>query len=233
LRQKFYSGLQEEYARKFAELQSLALLETNHYGHISTSWTSLSTYIPLIRQRFHVAESYLQPFETPYAYPWVVTLSHTRFWESPAWGRLFFTLSVGMDWNNSVRSKLLSPTNLVDYKRQGGTDTLRLFEIGSENGHIGTYQNFFTPVGNIQLIYFPPDSHIGLSFRLEKNVGIYPALNGKLGFPLVLIDKKGDPAANFEFQIRYMDLSHTLAPRQGANISIGLTVGIPFSKIIY
>jgi len=235
LRKKFYAGLKEEYARNFANLQSVALLETNRYGRISTNWTSLSTYIPLIRQQFYVAESYVQPFEKRYAYPWVVTLSHTRFWENPAWGRLFFTLSAGIGWNNSARSKRLPLMNLAYYKSQGGTDTLRLAELGAESGYIGAYQNFFTPVGHMQLIYFPPDSHIGLSFRLEKNVGIYSALNGRLGFPIVLIDKKGDPAANFEFQIRYTDLSNKLSSPQGAgvNISIGLTVGIPFSKIIY
>jgi len=70
---------------------------------------------------------------------------------------------------------------------------------------------------------------------LEQNFGRYNALNGKLGIPLVLINKKAEPSINFEFQIRFFDISNKINSANGpANkTSIGVSVGIPFSKIAY
>ena len=60
-------------------------------------------------------------------------------------------------------------------------------------------------------------------------------LNWMIGVPVVLIDKEGAPATNFEFQIRYFDVFNTESGGRNFTdkVSVGLTVGVPFSKIIY
>jgi hypothetical protein len=51
----------------------------------------------------------------------------------------------------------------------------------------------------------------------------------------VLIDKKGAPAANFEFNLHYFDINHAVFPDRAFkdNVYIALTAAVPFSKIIH
>lgn len=236
LQEKFYSDLKEEYTLKFADLQYSTLVETNYYNHVTACWTSISTYIPLLRQKYFVAESFSRNFEEIHAYPWELTVSHTRFWEGRKIGRIYFTLSAEVLRNNSIRSDALYKTNRTDYKNLGGTDTLHFTATEpNEDVFIGFYKSFFTPVINGRIIWFPFDSHVGVSVRMDQNIGTDKSLTGKFGIPIVLIDKKGEPAANFEFQVRFFDLNNETMPvkKIGDKTSVGLTVGIPFSKIIY
>ena len=100
---------------------------------------------------------------------------------------------------------------------------------------IGNFKNFITPAVKLNFVYFPHASHIGISTSLEQNFGSYKAFNFTVGIPVVLIDKTTAPAANFEFRVIFFDLSHKVYPgrKLGDNISVGMTVGVPFSKIIY
>jgi hypothetical protein len=125
-------------------------------------------------------------------------------------GRLFLTLSGDAYLNNSA---------------------LR----SANEQYFGAYKNFITPVVNLQTIYFPPASHIGMNLAVEQNIGTYNALNGIVGIPIVLIDKAGHPAANFQLQCRFFDITNKVLPNKDLfdKTSVGLTVGVPFSKIIY
>lgn len=89
LRKIFYLNLKEEYSRKFAELQSEALIETNNYNLVTTYWTSIGAYIPLVREKFYVANSFAGNFKNEHLYPLEVLLTHTRFFESRKYGRFF------------------------------------------------------------------------------------------------------------------------------------------------
>lgn len=64
---------------------------------------------------------------------------------------------------------------------------------------------------------------------------MYKALNGKIGLPIVLIDKKGDPDITFEFQVRFFDISYKVQPaiKLSDKTSVDFIIGVPFSKIVY
>jgi hypothetical protein len=217
LRHDFYAGLRAVYLQKFFEAQSAALINSTGYKLITDHWTTAGIYIPIIPQRFEVSPTNTTNFTDRYNYPVAISISHTRFWTGPKLGRLFFTLSAGCSLNNTVQTGLLP--------------------IAGNNGlYSGDYRNFLNPSVSGKLAYLPLDSHVGLSLRLEKNFGTYHALNGIVGIPIVLIDKKGVPAINFECQLRLADLNHTqqgFFVLPGNRTSVGLTVGIPFSKIVY
>ena len=129
----------------------------------------------------------------------------------------------------------MEQVNYDQYKTAGGADTLQLMDRKIKEISVGAYRNFLTPAVKFGFVYFPPSSHIGISSSIEKNIGTYQALNLTLGIPVVLINTIGAPAANFEFQVRYFDLSHSIFPgkKSSDNISVNFTVGVPFSKIIY
>ena len=199
LRQKFNNDMSDYYSWETARQQSDTLIETENYDLVSTSWTSISGYVPILPEKY----------SNNYGYPISLTISHTRFLESRTTGRFFITLSGEAYLNNTVHSHAPDST--------------------------GSYKNFLTPAAKAEIIYFPPDSHVGFNLAIEQNIGTYNALTGIVGIPIVLIDKAGHPAANFQFQFRFFDVSNTILPNRTFydKTSVGLTLGVPFSKIIY
>jgi len=232
LRAGFYADLRAEYLQKFSQAQSDILVNTNNYNLVTDSWTSVGVYVPLIPQKFEISPDLSSDATQHYNYPLELYLSHTRFWESTKFGRVFFTLSAKAFLNNSVQSGTLYNADVTGPDVINGTNTVALNE---GNRFIGDYKNFVTSVAAAKLVYIPTTSHVGASFRIEKNFGSYNALNSILGIPIVLIDKNGVPAINFEAQILFSDMSNSLKGSQLPynKTAIGLTVGIPFSKIVY
>ncbi|MEP7108648.1 MAG: hypothetical protein ABI760_11715 [Ferruginibacter sp.] len=235
MKQKFYEDLKEEYEEKFAKLQAETLTKTNNFGLITTGWTSLTAGLPLAFPKYSIAESLTASFREKHPYPMDIMLSHTRLWESTKIGRLFLTIGGKILLNNSKLSYALSKTNFTEYKNLGGTDTLHLAGLRNDKAYIGNYETFVTPSLTGRLVYFPPASHVGISFLLEQNFGSYNLLNGRLGIPVILINSKNLPAVNFDFYVLFFDMNNKIerAKKYGNKTSIGLGVGIPFSRLIY
>lgn len=233
LRKAYYDNLEYNSNHDFADGQSQALLNTNYYHRLNTHWTSLSVGIPLIRQTYHVAETYSASFATQHSYPVAMVLSHTRFTETPR-GRWFVTFGLSACLNNTFTSNGLTYTTYGDYTAHGGKDTTAL---ASQKGaaYIGTFHRYVTPAASVQCIYFPTDSHIGVSLAAFQNFFTYNELTVRLGIPVVLIDKRGSPAINFEFRLNYYDVTDKVLPDapRSSKLLIGVTVGVPVSKVMF
>ena len=198
----------------YAHKQAVALAGTLYYRVIAFQWTSVSFYVPLITENFQTT---LLPGADPsdrHAWPLHFNITHTRLWEGSKFGRLFATLAGDVSLNNS-------------------RDGYGLTKAG--NLYIGDYKTFITPMIKGQIVYLPTDSHIGVSFLLEQAIGDYHAMNGVLGLPFVLTNKQAEPAMNFEFQVRFYDMGHSIDAGKGLSgrTAIGVTAGVPFSKIAF
>lgn len=235
MRKKFYTDLQEEYEFQYADLQSETLTQGSRYNLYTISWTSISIYIPLITENFNTANSPTEGFVNRHAYPIHLSVNHTRLFESSRLGKLFLNISVAISYNNSKDSYGLNKITFEDYKSRGGTDTIPASSLKANGIYIGNYKSFFTPWIKAQVAYLPTDWHWGISLSIEQNFGQYNALNGIIGIPIVLINKKAEPAINFEFQIRFLDMTGKIDSDKITigKTSIGLSLGIPFSKIAY
>ncbi|WP_073399390.1 hypothetical protein [Mucilaginibacter sp. OK098] len=216
LRLNFYAALRDEYLQSFSQGQSELLINTNNYKLVSDCWTTFGVYLPVIPQKFEIVNMN-NGTRSRYNYPFQVFVTHTRFWDSPKAGRFFLTFTAKTTISNSV---------------QGGNPDLLTTSYGE---FAGPYNNYLTPAISGKFVYIPGDSHVGLSFKTEKNFGAYHAVNSIIGIPIVLIDKKGVPAVNFEAQVCFSNINHTqLRDELSRNKTfVGLTVGIPFSKIVY
>ena len=231
LRKDFYAALRTEYLEKFSQAQSDALLNSNSFNLITDNWTTIGVYVPVITQKFIVAADVNSPAAKRQNYPLELSVTHTRFWESTKFGRLFFTLNGKAYINNSPQGGLL-------YKADSfGETSVAANAVFLDQGNlfVGPYKNFVTPVVSAKLAWLPLTSHFGLSFRIEKNFGNYHALNGMLGVPFVLIDKNEVPVVTFEAQILFSDMTNSIknTALPYNRTAIGFTVGIPFSKIVY
>ncbi len=233
--QNFYEDLKGEYEEKFARLQAETLTKTKNFRHITTNWTTISCYIPLFFPSYNIATNLTTPLAEKHPCPFELSISHTRLWESSKAGRLFITVKGRLLANNAVRGFMLDKTDYTQYKNLGGTDTLRFASLKTDEAYLGSYKTFLTPALSARAVYFPTDSHVGFSVLLEKNFGNCNLLNGRLGIPIVLINSKRLPAMNFEFQIAFFDMTHKISNEKkfGNKTSIGVGVGIPFSRLMF
>jgi hypothetical protein len=204
--------LKAEFLQRFHEQQSAVLIEKNAYRLITANWTSIIVYVPLLSRNYRVLSSPASIAESRNSFDWELSVSHTRFFEGTRLGRLFLTAGAIVYQNNSAAANMLTKTALT-------------------GEYVGIFQRFITPAAKLQLTYIPPDWHFGLSAMVQQNTGTYRALDARLGLPVVLIDKQGDPAVNLEFQLRFADLNHRLLLTQ--RTSVAVTAGIPLSKIAF
>ncbi len=235
MQQDFYSALKEASEEQFASLQAATLTKTNNFKLISTGWTSINAYIPLLSADYFVAASLNTPFQHRHSYPLQLMLSHTRLWESAKAGRIFITLEAGLLLNNSKLSYGLNRITLAEYNSLGGTDLLHAAALKNNNAYIGNYETYLTPSIQGRFVYFPTNSHIGISFLIQQSFGTHQLLNSKISIPVVLINSKKTPAANFDFYVLLVDMSNKIKSSNTlANKTIvGLSVGIPFSRLMF
>jgi len=198
----------------YAHKQASTLTKRFTYKVISFHWTSVSLYVPLITANYQVAPDLSELAATKHSYPLHFNITHTRLWEGSKFGRIYATLAGDASLSNSCSG-------------------YQLYKFGSL--YTGDYKTFITPSVKAQLVYFPANSHIGVSILLKQSMGDYHALDGILGIPVVLINKQAEAAVNFEFQVRFYDMGHSIDTGKGLNgrTAIGLTAGIPFSKIAF
>ena len=231
MQQNYYTDLKAVYEKKFATLQAALLTKTNNFSVIHTHWTSFTAYIPLLFPTYRIASSYSTAFGNRNPYPFHAMLGHTRMWESSKIGRIFLTLNAGLLFNNSKLSYSLSKMNYSEYKSLGGTAVSQTADPGNDKLYIGPYQTFITPGLTARLVYFPSNSHVGFSLLAEQNFGQYHLLNAKLAIPIVLINSKKTPAINIECYLLLFNLANNISGI-GKN-TIGLSIGIPFSRLMY
>ena len=211
-RAKFESDLTAEYTFKYAHDQAVALARTFNYGVMAFNWTSLSFYVPLVTENFESAPTLSDAPVNRHAWPVHIHLRHTRLWEGSHFGRIYLTAAGDLALNNARDA----------------------FD-NDEQLYIGDYRNFLTPALKLQLVYLPTDSHVGVSGSLQQFFGDYHVLNAVIGVPIVLINKNAEPALDLEFQVRFFDIANQLQHAAGTpgHTSIGLTLGVPFSKIAF
>ena len=235
IKHNFYEEFNESVEEKFATLQAETLTETKNFKLISTHWTAIHCYVPVVFSKYSVAPSISEAFQSEKSYPFELTINHTRLWESSRTGRLFATLGGGILLNNSKLSYSLDNINYADYKIMGGTDTQHDEELKNDKAYLGDYNNYVTPSLQYRMVYFPVDYHLGISILVQQNFGIYNFLNTRIGIPVILINSKKTPAVSFEFYVSLTDMTNKTDPAVNpVNKSmVGMSVGIPLSRLMY
>lgn len=235
LRRNFYTALAEEYTTKYAAMQAQTLVDATGKLLMTSNWTSIYAYLPVLPQRFTVTGDYHSNFTEKHAWPAQLVLSHSRIWESRTAGRILATVRGSLLLNNSRQASGLLQTGFAAYQFAGGVDTGYFTSHPQYDVYIGAFRNFITPALSAQLVYIPPGWHWGITGALEQNMGTYHALNAKLAIPMLLINIKGSAQATLEFQVRFSDITNTLnaANRIAGKTAVGVTLGVPFERIAY
>ncbi|MFT3932280.1 MAG: hypothetical protein QM726_01595 [Chitinophagaceae bacterium] len=227
----FLAQLKNEYEEKFALEQAKLLSSTGNFSVISTGWTSFNIYIPAFYPKYTVANSLTDAFSKKHPYPLQLQLGHTRLWENKTAGRLFLTSNAGLLFNNSKLAYGLNRMNYADYKSLGGTDTQYATDPGNNNLYIGNYSNFITLSLNARLVYFPSNSHVGVSVLAQKNWGNFDPLHIKAGIPIVIINKQKTPALMIECYAMFFAITNNIANM--GKTAVGVSLGVPVSRLMF
>jgi hypothetical protein len=235
IEQNFYEELNESIDGIFATLQAETLTKTMNFKLISTHWTSIHCYVPVVFSKYVVAPSQTDAFQKEKSYPFELMLNHTRLWESSRTGRWFATFGGGILFNNSKLSYSLDKINYADYQIMGGTDTQHDEELKNDKAYLGDYKNYVTPSLQCRMVYFPVEYHLGISILVQQNFGSYNFLNTRIGIPVILINSKKTPAVSFEFYVSLTDLTNKadLAKNPVNKSMVGMSMGIPLSRLMY
>lgn len=234
VRQNFYKELKLAYEERFAIMQAGLLSSTGNFKRISTGWTSITAYLPLVFPKYYTAASLTAPVSNKHPYPVCVLLEHTRLWESSRTGRLFFCAGGKILFNNTKLSYGLNKLNSAEYKSLGGTAYQNEPGASDNKMYIGPYQTFITPALTTRAVYFPKESHVGISVLAEQCFGKYNWLNIKLAIPVVLINSKKTPAVNIECYVLFLNCSNqTITASDPGKTQLGLSLGIPFSRLMF
>lgn len=235
VKEKFYDDLESEYYKKFAEQQVDAIKEAEGYNSLRVFWWSLIATIPVTKSEYNVAPTITSDFTTANFYSWSFSATFNGLFEYRKVGTFFLNGSLGMAHNNNIKAEEVKSTSYETYKLLGGTDTVRYASLKSDKAYITNYDAYWTPSVKVQVVYFPPSIPYGFSAQAEKMFGKYDPLNLEFGIPIRLNDKDGDPTVNFKLQYKVADVTGRIIKDKswGEKSTLGLSVGLPFSSIIY
>ena len=231
VKNNFYKSLYDWATERYASGQAELLTSGSNFKLISTGWTSIYLIVPAYFPSYHVSPSFTEAFYNRHPYPLNIHLSHTRLWESSKTGRIFLTLDGSLTMNNSKLGYGLNKYSYAEYKSLGGTNTEFADKPSSSRLYIGPYSTFATGTISAELVYFPRQSHIGFSLGGYQSLGDYHPFSCKVGLPVVLINKQKTPAVQIECYVLFLDLGRTTSVTD--RNSVGISVGIPFSRLMY
>jgi hypothetical protein len=223
-------------------MQAEAIEETdddaNRYNAASTHWLSFLASVPTVN-RYNVASSFKTNFSEKSTSHMEGSVQYTYVNENKKRGTFFFNCSGGVKYNNSISTENLESINESEYLKKGGVDTVSLESFDDDDMYVGTYKVFVTPVTKLQFTFFPNRfqkdwGYVGFNLMYEQQYGVFNPTNLKLGIPFRLNDSEGDPKINFELQMRTEDFtSQENSDSFLSKSSIGISVGLPFSSLIY
>ncbi|WP_222164779.1 hypothetical protein [Edaphocola aurantiacus] len=234
-RKEFYSKKAKFYKKMFIEEESRYIEEEEIYNAFWNHWVSLDIYIPITRQQYRVAESFTALIEDRMLYNFEGTLIWSNIYERKKM-RLLASIGLGTKIMNNITTAELEKYSIGSYKQLGGTDTLSLAQIKTDEIYIGNYNQFFIPLLKFNLVnFFLANKQIGLSLLAEKHFGAYNPLNIKAGIPFNLKGKDDDTKVSFELQFKWNDINNNILPdvNPSDKFMIGLSVGIPLTSQLY
>jgi hypothetical protein len=234
-REKFYKAGTAKYKSLYITKEAERIDEDFLYTSFRNQWLSLDLYVPFTNQSYDVGKDFASPVTTQQVYNLEASLLWNTIYENNK-TRLLTSLSTGLKIQNNINTESLKKYNVSDYKKLGGTDTLNLAQIKSEDVYVGDYKSFASPFFRGQLVYFfMAQKAIGLSVLAEKYFQTYNPLNIKLGVPFTLAGKDDDTKVNFEIQFKWNDFNNDIFPDKSRTekFLIGLSVGVPLTSKIY
>ncbi len=237
IKRKFFSD-DEGYLKQFAEMEADEFEADNNSHNLSNiNWFSISCFAPITNSKYGIADSIRGEIKPTNFRPWEGNILFTNIIESRRYGRLFTTFGVSAFLNNSAKNEDIPKYDINTYKQLGGKDTIKLAQLSTEEAFIGNYKTYLSTKISGQLIYFYPKlSWLGFSAKYEQFFGKYDPKNLKIGFPMVFQGKDEDSKINIELQLMANDieaLQNQESKKFNDIFQIGISIGLPFSSIIY
>ncbi len=232
----YLTAKKEELKTKFIQDEASFIDTGYHYNTARTWWLSAEVYVPVTQSEYKVSPSLnspainnelYKPYEFKLTGNFLFFARKLKDADPFKWlpGTTLFSVSASLIENNVVKNNTLEKYTFNRYLQQASNiDTLFLAQLKTDDVYVGSFSNFrfITPRIGGRIVYMP-FSFIGVSAAIEKNFGIYDALNWRLGIPVSLKDKEKKPKINFELIWREINNEH----------SVGISIGLPIGNTIF
>jgi len=236
---EFYSELKKKYLEAYYD-KEVELLEGKEAKNlVRIGWLSFTGFAPFSTTTYSIITDidYLPTPKNTYLATGNLNLNY--FVEDKDLGKFLFNLGAEGLVNNSAKNEDIDKYTLNQI-RQLTTDSIYLNEKEGDY-YYGAYQDFVTGKFSGQITYYFPISKKykkflsgdwGLSARYEYETdGIKNKMNLRFGLPFLLKGKDKDSPVNFEVQFKLNDIATWTDDSK--KYSVGISVGLPFSSIIY
>jgi len=228
--------LLKKYKSSYYEKEAEILEERELYNFAFGHWFSVKGDFPVSAKEYYIADSVKGKFSKKDVYLWSGEINYNLFMEGIG-GKFFLSTGMGTFSNNSAKAEILDKITYDQIIQMGGTDTIETAIVDSkEEAYIGKYKTFITTQANLDVVWFPFTSeHVGVRVRYEMNFGEYNPSTLKIGIPIKLQGKDKDKVINLELQAKMFDVTNTYKPEDSftKKLSMGISVGLPFSSMIY
>ncbi|NOS94448.1 MAG: hypothetical protein HOP30_21245 [Cyclobacteriaceae bacterium] len=234
-RNEYYGKTIAKYKDIYASRESEFLELKKTYNLLFDHWLSVNAYIPITPTTYNVFPTLNSKKSAMKSWPYRIGLQWSFIFES-RFGKLFGNASVNFAGFNSVKADTLKKLDYDSFKKLGGTDSLQfLMLVNNDAGYYGVYNNFNTIKYRLQLIYFTPWTDIvGLSIVYEDvESDIYRPKSYEIGLPVKIAGK--EKPINIQPFVRVFDFKNEVKPNKSLEekMTIGVTIGLPFSSILY
>lgn len=212
-----------EYYKKISEKEINNIKENKLFNSYLLHWYGFALDIPVTSKALNVkANKDVGNFES---------IEFSR-WKMEAFGNLllhFSNFASGSTLNFRLSGSLFNNNNFladnstaITFQTINDSNSTQQIISSEDLVFIGDYNKFITSAVKLEGSSLFLKNTVGISGAIEKNLGIYDALNWKLGIPVSLKDKEKKPTLNFELQWREVNKVHL----------IGLSAGFIFGKFV-
>lgn len=237
-RTDFYNKLLQKYEDLYYEKEVELLENAGAKNAVRVGWWSITGFVPFTPVRYQtITTTTMLPVEKA-DYLAELNWSGNFLYDSDVWGRVLLSAGISGVANNSVKSEKMQTYSINEIVPLGINDSVYKKDHNGDI-YLGDYSSYLSGVTNFQAIFFPKNANSalftgnwGVSAKFEYEFqGTTDKINLRFGIPFVVKGKDDENPVNFEVQFKLNDTSRWT--NEGKNYSIGISVGLPFSSILY
>lgn len=186
--------------RQKAKEESFYLEKGKMYKSIALKWCSFEIYIPAGQEIYNITTGISTPLTNTKFYNISGNLTGSMMWKYSAGISLAIKAAIEVKNNNNILVDNLS-SKAFQSIQTGANNTQIITETNS--GYVTQYREFLTSSISLDPSFFFLNGKygsIGFSPSIQANLGTYNKINWKLGLPISIKNKWGEPTVNFEIQ---------------------------------
>lgn len=209
----YYDKLKSE----FMEEEAKAIITNKLYRKMWDHWATFEATLPLSKKQYKRSDSIQQAsYSKNNFYGWGFNLNYTSMWKSSENNAVYLSGRFRAFNNNNIMTEDISSADFLSVVNQSSSQTA---VTETNKVYIGEFDQFVNFGLAAEVIWYPFNKYVGMSWSVEQMFSSTNHINWKIGIPFSLKDKEGKPKVNLELQWKEINQKHLLG------INVGFVLG--------